>query len=65
MKNIFYSMLILFCGSLSTFAQSGKGIIKGIIGDERGLPLEGISVGLETTKFGNVTDDEGAFFIFG
>ena len=63
MKNIFYGMLILFCGNVSAFAQSGKGIIKGVIGDERGLPLEGISVGLESTKFGNVTDDEGAFFV--
>lgn len=57
------TLLAVLCLTTSLYAQTGRGVAKGVIADERGLPLEGIAVGLEGTKFGNVTDENGEFFL--
>lgn len=53
-------ILILLCFSAQAFPQK---LIKGSVVDDSGIPLPGVSVFIEGTTIGTVSDIEGKFFI--
>src|ERR1700741_5433677 len=54
------STLLLFCCSLSTWAQDKK-VVTGTIKDEKGTPLPGVTVKEKGTMNGALTPVEGAY----
>ncbi|WP_196888395.1 TonB-dependent receptor [Aureivirga sp. CE67] len=60
MKN-FILMLFAFCFSLLTFANDGKGVIRGIVLDENKNPLPGAAVMVEELGIGTMTDVNGNY----
>lgn len=62
MKNLFYAILFFFVSLPYVFAQNGVAVIKGkVIDSADGYPLIGVSVMVEGTKYGAVTDVDGAY----
>lgn len=60
MKRIFILLLFLAGSTLAAFAQRQ---IQGIVTDEKGTPLAGVSVSVKGTKKGVTTNNDGSFAI--
>jgi hypothetical protein len=56
-----FTLLFSLLLTLTTFAGYAQTVLKGKITDEKGLPLNGISVSLENTLDGTSTDSTGTF----
>lgn len=65
MRKIFKLCLTLFCFFLSVLANAQKGDISGKVNDANGLSLPGVSVYIDGTTKGTVTDFDGQFSIKG
>jgi iron complex outermembrane receptor protein len=62
MRAIITTLLFSFCFLLSN-AQSQKGTVTGSVQDLNGLPLSYVTVLLEGTSFGTVTNEQGNFIL--
>ena len=62
MKKFIYTILATFVFT-NVQAQTNINTIKGVVTDTKTQPLPGISVALEGTKFGTITNEHGAFKI--
>lgn len=60
MKNL-YTILILFIGTLSTFAQSAG--VSGSVVDQNNKPLSNVNITISHTSLGTTTDAKGKFEI--
>ena len=61
MKQKLSFLLIALVMSLSAFAQSNN--VKGIVVDKEGIPLPGVTVKVDGTSKGGVTDINGGYVI--
>jgi TonB-linked SusC/RagA family outer membrane protein len=61
MRKSFLTLLAVVCLSLGTIAQNRS--VSGKITDEKGIPIEGVSVTSPDNKVGTKTDKEGKFII--
>ena len=55
---IFFALIVMY---INAVAQANTGLIKGSIQNPKQEPLAGISIKIEGTKQGTVTDEDGAF----
>ena len=63
MKNFLLSVMILFLGFMTGFAQNKPVQISGIVTDEAGVGIAGVSVMIAESKLGSVTNEAGRFSI--
>lgn len=63
MRTTLFLLLMIFCCSLATRAQTGN--LHGTISDENGIYVPGANVTLENTQKGAVSDFDGVFTILG
>jgi iron complex outermembrane recepter protein len=62
-QKLLLNFLILLASSTSVLAQAGKGRITGLIQSKEGNPLSGISITLDGTDLGTISNEFGEFSI--
>lgn len=60
---LYFMLMTAWFFAITVQAQINRGTLKGIISNAGGVLQEGIPVGLEGTKLGNITDENGVFYI--
>jgi TonB-dependent starch-binding outer membrane protein SusC len=60
---MFFLLGMLFIGAEPLFAQTGNVKLSGLINDQTGMPLPGVTVVIKGTTSGTVTDTNGKYFL--